>query len=706
MTIPFLDMFKKAKARLMELATPAPSARGPAVAAEKPDSERLSKTVLPNMTRTSSLDPFREAADSSPNIRLPGSRSAGRDLPPTVALALQPKVERAISLQLCDILDGMPNGFVKPIETFDSAQRILLKASEIEKGMATGKPSVSLATVYEQVPEIFLHTVAPTDSTFIGLPYDKVLDQFQKVQVRPDQERDQDVPQVETPFLQVTLEDTERFGTTMPTLQTSEHPPVLVEPATAKALSKAEPEPAAQETSGRAAKPAKGTAIPAPPAPTVPPPRPSGPESVVPTRIPFHLPPNGTGVPASEGVPASSGPSVPISMPKAATPGRVPFKISAPCEDLKPKLRLVPGFESQEGAAPSSATTPTKKDDVKIALGLRTVMQNMPAFQLNGSAETVPAEARIEFLASLIEPQLAKGRIAVPAKTFQAALPEAHRALFVIDAVESPVLLPLQEVLNNLPAAALKMREDQEKTDEMAAFETPFSIKAAEDAKRFAASTPPEAKKPEEPAADTPATTEEPKEESKVFKYVAGSGKPAKLKEKARKKEAPAGSAEKIEAKTEKKPEPKKDEKAEAKAENKLEAKKDGKSEARNEAKNVVERASALPGVKACAVTFADGLSLAGNLPPEVAADGLCAMAPSLLQRIDRHMLDTKLGPMTSMTLHCEKSPITFFMKGNVCLAVLHAGGDLASGTQSELAGMATELSRIYSQPETTHVDH
>jgi hypothetical protein len=45
-------------------------------------------------------------------------------------------------------------------------------------------------------------------------------------------------------------------------------------------------------------------------------------------------------------------------------------------------------------------------------------------------------------------------------------------------------------------------------------------------------------------------------------------------------------------------------------------------------------------------------------------------------------------------------------MKGNVCLTVLHAGGDLAAETRNELAEITKELSRTYTQPETAHVDH
>jgi predicted regulator of Ras-like GTPase activity (Roadblock/LC7/MglB family) len=130
------------------------------------------------------------------------------------------------------------------------------------------------------------------------------------------------------------------------------------------------------------------------------------------------------------------------------------------------------------------------------------------------------------------------------------------------------------------------------------------------------------------------------------------------------------------------------------------------KTDANASAKEIVNRANALPGIGACVVTFEDGLSLAGNLPEDVQVGGLCAMAPSVLQRMNRHTADTKLGPLTSMTLHCRESQISFFMKGVVCLTVLHAGGDLASETHQHLAEMADELSRTYSQPETAHVDH
>src|SRR5205823_363370 len=129
------------------------------------------------------------------------------DLPPAVALALEPMVERVIALELADIAAQIPPDYIKPIESIDGSRRILLKACEVERGMASKKPAVSLATVYQQVPEIFLRSIAPTDVAQVQLPFEKVLEQFTSLHVRGDQERHQAVPQVDTPFLKVTLED-------------------------------------------------------------------------------------------------------------------------------------------------------------------------------------------------------------------------------------------------------------------------------------------------------------------------------------------------------------------------------------------------------------------------------------------------------------------------------------------------------------------
>ena len=80
MTIPFLDLFKKAKARLgKQPEPPRPMIVRPPLA-EKSAAERLSKTVLPNTTRTvTPVDTFRAAAGptgSATPIRMKEPRAA------------------------------------------------------------------------------------------------------------------------------------------------------------------------------------------------------------------------------------------------------------------------------------------------------------------------------------------------------------------------------------------------------------------------------------------------------------------------------------------------------------------------------------------------------------------------------------------------------------------------------------------------------
>jgi predicted regulator of Ras-like GTPase activity (Roadblock/LC7/MglB family) len=818
MTIPFIDFFNKVR-DLFATKTSAPTtmAGGVMSHSQKRAGEKLSKTVLPSTKRPSATaDPFHASASKTAPFmasaalrRLatsPGSRT--RDLPRALAMALEPKFERAISLQLSDFLDQIPADYIKPVEVIDANRAVSLKASEIEKGMPEQHPTISLTSLYQQLPEIFLRTVAPADATRVPLPYEKVLEQFSNVRVRDDQERDENIPQLETPILQATIEDTKRFGTRIEPVETSSHPMPL-ETATAETLASAEPEPAVSEVSSKSAAPTlphpvislhafepkpKVLSEPEPfltaRKPDLPKPDTDQPKQDVaqqpkqdlpkteskdeasstasPSRtgIPFQFPPNGTGAPASERVPASCGPPVPTLSPTPPESKHIPFEVSDETVALKPstpektetppivsapakpaftpdlpelKIETTPPTAvtppEPKQAAPETPTTkatpefktnsPTlkmetappaaippaaekkqatpeieklpdafeliktealnlaeplesdkavKAEDVvetheapeadeifeadeefevkgksttasdsapTISLALKPLLQNVPAFQLAGDPSSVGDGARVTFPLALIKSQLGGGRVVVPPKTFCDALPRVHRSLFLVDPAETPVSLPLQEVLRNLPDGALKRRDDQQRFFPRKDFETPIARHAKEDAKRF---------QPRVPDLPKP-TTVEPKAEIKP--------------------ESKAPPAEKI----------------------------DGKQ--------VVAAACQLDGVEACELMFPDGLSLAGNFPPEIGADGLCAMAPTLLQRVDAHTHDTKLGSLVAMTAHCAQSVITFFMKENICLAALHKDkAALKSETRARLDELAEKLSRTFAQPEKSHVDH
>ena len=673
MAIPFLHYFQKGKAEKAPKAAAALPPPPPPL--EKPTSERMSKTVMPNATRTvspqgsmgNSYQPISPApvAAAVPAVASPPNaspapapeaartisfegktpRPASRGLPPALALALEPRIDRVISLELADLVGQIPAGYVQPIETLDGTQRILLKAAEVEKGMANGRPTVSLVTIYQQVPNIFLREVPATETTQIALPFSKVLEEFTNLQVRGDQVRQNAVAQVETPFLKVTLEDNERFGTTTEILETGDLPPVRVQPATAHSFAEAEPEPAPPATpalpkvSGTNGVSDDKSAVSRP-------------------RIPFKLSPNGTDVPVTGSVPASAGPSVPTSLPPtpAAAPMRIPFKIEAPATDAVP-AKSEPWVTAETlGLAPETpAAVVAPAGAVKIRLGLKAILQTLPAFQLTGDPGSVPEDVCLELPFSIVEPQLMSGRISIAPNVFGTAIPKGFRGLFNSDEAAADVLLPLQEVLKNLPATSLRMRDDQVEQEAGSNFATPFSAKAEEDAKRFNVAATPIAK----PTIDLTPPAEE-----------AAPSIPPDASE-APTADTPIRSPLQVALDT--------DDKLDAKA--------------------VVAHLNRMPGVRASAIMFADGLSLAGTLPSEFEAEGLCAMAPSLLQRIDNHMGETKLGALHGMTLSCAKAAVTFFMHDNLCLAAMHSNGEITTEVRDRLSRVVHELARKYSHP-------
>lgn len=688
MTIPFLDLFKKLTGRFgAETTAEAPTRpTSRVIRPKKPEAERLSKTVMPNATRSfSAPDPFKSAATTAatPRSSMPLELGARKittssatarptQLPPALARALEPKVERAISLKIADLIEVVPAGFIKPVEILDTNAVVSLKASEIEKGMPDKHPMISLPSLYQQVPEIFVRSVRPDDQTRVELPYQKVLEQFQSAHVRVDQVRDPVASHVDTPILKATIEDSHRFGTKIEPIETSAMPPVPVKHATAASIAAAEPEamPVAPATPARST--SSGQRVISLHAPELAPKgKSSAPTSTAPElKIPFEVSskevsPNGTGASASERVPASSGPPVPTPLPFTPKLEKIPLnltgspiaapiatKASEPATEGFVEDAEIPEVTLKMSAEPAAATPDAPPSRIEpsadtplISLSLKALLQGLPEFQLHGDATTVADDARIKFPLVLIESQLASGRVSIAPEAFQAALPEQYRALFQIDVAKTPVALPLEEVLKNLPAMILKLRDDQEHVALEKDFETPFSLKAKEDERRFSAKA--------EPLKPTAAPSKETEIEPKTA-VAHETAKPA---------------VEKIDA------------------------------------KEVIAQASALAGVKACALTFSDGLSLAGELPEDVEADGLCAMAPSTMERIAQHVRETKLGQLVAMTLYTNNSAVSFFACSNICLTALHEKS-LDPEIRKRLAELTEKLSKTYAQPEKLNVDH
>ncbi|MBV9009717.1 MAG: hypothetical protein JO354_11220 [Verrucomicrobia bacterium] len=730
MKLPFAQLFQRAKTKAgSKEPKPAPA---PMPVVRKAQSERLAKTVLPSAAKpeTTQAADFRsekggnsetcptfatelaqvsnlrsEEAGKSKTISTGAAKismggvatNPAQNLPPAVAIALEPNVERAISLPLADVIAQMPDGYLRPREALDVNRRVLLKAAEVEKGMATGRPAIAVTTLFQQVPEIFMHTVPSSDGAMVALPFDRVLNELSNLSLRSDQATEQAVPQVETPFLQAALEDTERFGTPLPAMregaEKEELPPVRVEPASAEAFAAAVPEATEFVARPKAQASDAGTSVPVGPseygawnsseAAGLAEKRQTQdlPESTGAMRIPFTppIPPSageqekfGTGEPAFPRVPASSGPPVPSAPPTVDAPTPIPFSFPAPSDDVWKYAAEQAGAGGsttghEEMAEPLSILAESTKAEVPsyhepiLQLPLRPILERLPPMQLGGNPAAVPEHATVSFPESAIAPQLATGKVTVSPTALYAVLSEEYRRFFVPHAVDAPVELPLRDVLANLPGDALKVRSDQEAQAVGEMFETPFSATAAEDAARLSG------KEAEAPKTQTPkqqSAAEDRGARAAVAQVNTPQAETAAQPQQTRQ------------------PEP---------------------SPCKTQAKDALEQACALPGIDACSVIFRDGLSIAGNIPEEMHMEGLSAVAPTLLQKIEKHMLETSLGRPLSLTVHGDKAPVTFCAAGDICVTAVHRG-ELGAIARRELTRLTEELSRAYS--ETPHVDH
>jgi tRNA(adenine34) deaminase len=743
MTIPFLDLVRKAKEKFEAKRRPTGLAPLPSVQ-DKPESDKLAKRVTPYAVRTMTPEPSAPAlaASAIATRRMSVTRpSAGAplDLGPRLGVAVEPRGERTLSLALSDVIAEMPNGYLKPHESFDTSRRIALKAAEVEKGLAAGRPSISIAAIYQQAPEIFLHTVQPSDTAVVMLPAKKVIDELSHLRVREDQTAEPIMAQVETPFLKMMVEESAKFGTKLAPFTTTELPP-LPEPVSSAASAESAPVAAIRpQPASRPIQPSPAMKLPVQPPPAATPPAqpppvapatsrtiPPPPVETEPTRdgsmarITFVAPsapaenkpekplPIGTGGPAFPRVPASSGPPVPPAAPPAAAPTRIPFqmppsavppKVAAQTPAPAPPTTSAPVQETPK-VVPVAATSVEPAQEPMVVLPLCPILASLPPMQIAGDVASVPADAKISFRIALIAPQLATGKVTIPPKDFHAALPEQYRGLFLPDAVEAPVQLSLPDVLANLPGDSLRMREDQEVTTQDETFETPFSAKAKEDAERFA-----QGRKTALPSAAASSKPEVPKAETPKIELpkVAAAEVP---KVRAPDLQIPKVAAPKIDAAKVELSAPVDAFRVATGPAAKLETARPAEGAPKFDAKAAIALACALPGVASCSVIFTDGLIIAGNIPDEMHMEGLSAVAPTMLQKLQKHMCETHLGPLSSLTVHGEKSPVTFFGAGDLCLTAVHNGVELSAESRRELGRITQELSRTYPKVETPHVHH
>lgn len=352
------------------------------------------------------------------------------------------------------------------------------------------------------------------------------------------------------------------------------------------------------------------------------------------TAANLKLSPNGTGVPASERVPASSGPSVPTLSPAPIAP-KIARTISLKPEPTQPEVAQL----SQ--ASDETETMAQAKPEGRVSLSLRAILKETLPSQYSGKIDEIPDETRIEVPLARVKRQLSSGKVEISAEEFCAALPDAFRPVFDLDNCGLPVQLPLAEVVRNLPNESLHRRADQVETIVPQIFETPFSQKAAEDAARL-----------------------------KIFSGPITAGKAA---------ENTAASA--VES-----PHQERSRLQELLA-----------TDDALDPKSIVAHISRLPGISSCVIVFSDGLSLAGNIPAEFGSDAISALVPERnYSRASAFAQNANFGSLHSLSLFCDKASVSFFSRGDICLTTVQQA-EISGETRTRLGRIAEELAQMFS---------
>ncbi len=116
------------------------------------------------------------------------------------------------------------------------------------------------------------------------------------------------------------------------------------------------------------------------------------------------------------------------------------------------------------------------------------------------------------------------------------------------------------------------------------------------------------------------------------------------------------------------------------------------------DAKKVVRLVSKLPGITACTVMFADGLTLAGNFPKELDGEGFSAMSPQFFKRAVAFATELSLGGMQTFSFYTDRSVLSFFMQDDICLSVMQTGRGFLPGVREKLLAVTNELSKMYAR--------
>jgi len=294
-----------------------------------------------------------------------------------------------------------------------------------------------------------------------------------------------------------------------------------------------------------------------------------------------------------------------------------------------------------------------------LRLGLNSIFLNFPHDLATPEIREVSqTEPWIEVPLSLIQPQLASGRIIVTTAKLRELLPtDLKERLNGIDpAVEIPI--PLQEIFKHLPSEAIQRRQDQEIEQVPVTIATPFTLQAREDAARFgSAPTKPSELLSEPPLVEAPLASEAPEPQPQAPETLAEQNLLNPL------------SSERLQAIF--------------------------MTDKTLDLHGAIEQIGKLPGLRGCLLSHQNGRKLTGQLGDPEQESVVSNLLPALFQQISDRISETKFGSLETVTFYCDRQQLSTFMQGQLCLTVLHENRPFKPGVREKIQTVIGEIIQL-----------
>jgi predicted regulator of Ras-like GTPase activity (Roadblock/LC7/MglB family) len=324
----------------------------------------------------------------------------------------------------------------------------------------------------------------------------------------------------------------------------------------------------------------------------------------------------------------------------------ITFSIKQP-EKLEASIEnSIPPRES-ETPSPAAATATVSRgvetgNEEEIRVRLEPVLTDFPPELETPSIHSlIGTQAEIALPLALIQPQLAHGRVVVPAEIFCRALPTDLKPYFATIDSAAEIPIPLREIFFQLPAEAIKLREDQETDGPKEMIPTPFSAHAEEDAKRFreipAIAAAPANEAPQ-PRVEPPRISFE--SEAKRLQSIFMTDEPLDLTK-------------------------------------------------------TIQKLAQLPGLRACILSTTGGLKLAGGLEDPDHEKAVSAFLPELFQHTQSNLEGLRAGVLETITLSYRLHQLSTFVQGELCLTVFHDNRPFKPGVREKIQAVLSELSAL-----------